>query len=194
MLLFGAYAVPNFWLATMAVLHLGSVFPVHGLIEPELEMRVRAGELAWHAPEVLASLAGHAVLPVVILAYGGLVVLARYARSGMLEVMRAEYIRTARAQGLSEWRILTRHAMRNGLLPLVTLFGGLLPAMVGGSIIVESIFNIPGMGLLTWEAAVGGDVPVAMGVITVVAVLTMFGYLLADLLHGWLDPRFARDA
>jgi peptide/nickel transport system permease protein len=192
--LFALYATPSFWIATLAVLHLHDVLPVYGLLEPELQLELEAGRLAWWSLEILGDSLLHLILPVAVLAYGGLAALSRYARSGMLEVMRSDYIRTARAQGLSEWRIITRHAVRNGLLPLVTILGGLLPALVGGSIIVETIFSIPGMGLLTYEAATHGDVPLAMGIITVTALMTMAGYFLTDVVHGLLDPRFLRDA
>jgi len=191
-LLFALYAVPGFWMATMAVLYLGEWLPVHGLLSTETESRLAAGETSVFTLEVLGDYAAHALLPILVLSYAGLTVLARHARSGMAGVLHSDWVRAARALGIPRRRIIWGHALRLAVLPLITLLGGLLPAVVGGSIVVETIFGIPGMGLLTFEAATCGDVPLAMGVVTLVAVLTMVGYLLSDLLTGVMDPRFVR--
>lgn len=133
----------------------------------------------------------HVTLPLVVLTYGGLAALSRYARTGMLDVIRSDYIRTARAKGLSEGAVIFRHAARNGMMPVVTLLGGVLPALVGGSVFVEYIFNIQGMGLLTIEAISNRDYNVVMGEALIVAVLTLIGLLLSDVLYAVLDPRIS---
>jgi peptide/nickel transport system permease protein len=187
--LFLLYAAPDFWLATLAVLYLHPPFPIDGIHSSDISMALRDGALAPWSWAVIADTAWHLILPVAVLTLGGVAVLSRYGRASMLEVLRQDYIRTARAKGLSERAVLFRHALRNAVLPLVTLFGALLPALIGGSVVVESIFNIPGMGLLAWEAAHHSDVPVAMAVVTLTALFTMAGYLLTDLLYALLDPR-----
>lgn len=198
MILLALYALPAFWVATVCVLYVGPHplvdLPVYGLHDPAVEAQVRAGRLSPWSPAYVLDLLRHLVMPVVVLAYGGMAVLARYGRAGMVDVLDRAFVRTARAQGLPERRVVWRFALRNGIIPLVTLFGALLPAMVGGSVVVEGIFGIPGMGLLTLEAARRADVPVAMGVVSLVAVLTMLGYLLTDVLYGLLDPRVREAA
>jgi peptide/nickel transport system permease protein len=107
----------------------------------------------------------------------------------MLEVMRQDYIRTARAKGLSERAVILKHGLRNGLLPTITLFGLHFPYLISGSVIIERIFNIPGMGLLTFESFLNRDYPVIMAVSVLSAVMTLVGLILADLLYGVADPR-----
>jgi peptide/nickel transport system permease protein len=131
----------------------------------------------------------HLVLPVTCLTYGGLAYLSRLARSGILEVIREDYIRTARAKGLKERVVIYKHALRNALLPIVTLLAFLLPGMFGGSVIIESIFSIPGMGQLSFEAVLSRDYPVIMAIVTISAMLTLVGLLLSDILYAALDPR-----
>jgi peptide/nickel transport system permease protein len=193
-LLFLLYAAPSFWIATMALYFLASPdhltwFPLEGLRSPEMITALEQGHTAWWSWSALRDLAWHAVLPIFVLTYGGVCVLSRYGRSGMLEVLREDYVRTARAKGLPERQVILRHALRNGILPLVAFFPAILPALVGGSVVVEMIFGIPGMGLLAWDSARACDVPVAMALITLTAVLTMVGYALADVVYGILNPR-----
>jgi len=107
----------------------------------------------------------------------------------MLEVIREDYVRTARAKGLSERTVIFKHAFRNALLPIVTLLAFLLPGMFGGSVIIESIFSIPGMGQLGFEAVLSRDYPVIMAITTISALLTLVGLLLSDILYAALDPR-----
>jgi peptide/nickel transport system permease protein len=133
----------------------------------------------------------HTTLPLIVLTYGGLAQLSRYARTGMLDVIRSDYIRTARAKGLPESTVVLRHAARNGMMPVVTLLGGVLPALVGGSVFVEYIFNIQGMGLLTIEAIQNRDYNVVMGEALIVAVLTLIGLLISDVLYAIMDPRIS---
>src|SRR3989338_7806100 len=129
------------------------------------------------------------ILPVGIAAFGGLAGLSRYMRSSMVEVLRQDYIRTARAKGLTELRILFHHGLRNGLLPLITILGLSLPDLIGGSVIAETIFSIPGMGRLFYEAVMARDYPVVMALVTIGAVLTMLGNFLADVAYAYADPR-----
>jgi len=131
----------------------------------------------------------HLVLPTISLLLISFAGYTRYARGSMLEVMNQDYIRTARAKGLSERLVIFKHAFRNALLPIVTLLAFLLPAMFGGSVIIESIFSIPGMGQLGFEAVLSRDYPVIMAITTISALLTLVGLLLSDLLYAALDPR-----
>ena len=108
-----------------------------------------------------------------------------------MEVLREDYIRTARAKGLSERKVLFKHALRNSLIPIVTILAGLLPAMIGGSVIIESIFSIPGIGQLGFEAVLSRDYPVIMAITTITAFLTLIGILLADLAYVVVDPRIS---
>ena len=112
----------------------------------------------------------------------------------MLEVIRQDYIRTARAKGLPEKLVIFKHALRNSIIPIVTLMGYLLPGMFGGSIIIENIFSIPGMGQLGFEAVLSRDYPVVMAIATISALLTLVGILLSDLLYVWADPRISYEA
>ena len=131
----------------------------------------------------------HLVLPVICLTYGGLAYLSRLTRAEMLEVIREDYIRTARAKGLSEKVVIYKHAFRNSVLPIITLLAFLLPGMFGGSVIIESIFSIPGMGQLGFEAVLARDYPVIMAITTISALLTLIGLLISDILYAVLDPR-----
>jgi peptide/nickel transport system permease protein len=131
----------------------------------------------------------HLALPVGIGVFTGLAGLSRYARSSMLEVVRQDYIQTARAKGLSEQVVIGKHALRNALLPVVTILGLSLPGLIGGSVIIESIFAIPGMGQLMVQAVFARDYPLIMGNLVIVATLTLFANLLADVAYGVVDPR-----
>lgn len=188
-LLFLLYAAPEFWLGALAILHLNGVLPIDGLRSAEIAAALRDGSVSAWSPAAVADLLRHLLLPAGILALGGIAVVARYARVGLLEVLRQDFVRTARAKGLPPRAVVWRHAFRIGAVPLATLLGALLPMLVGGSVVVERMFNVPGMGLLAWNAALASDVPVAMAVMTLTALLTMAGYVLADLAAAWLDPR-----
>jgi peptide/nickel transport system permease protein len=129
------------------------------------------------------------VLPVFSLAVLTIAGFSRYMRSSMMEALTEDYIRTARAKGAGPRRVLYRHALRNALIPIITLLGLTLPAIVGGAIITETVFNYPGMGLLTTNAAINNDVPVLIGTTFVAAIATVLGTLIADLLYAVADPR-----
>src|SRR3989338_1193495 len=131
----------------------------------------------------------HLILPVGIAAFTSVAGMSRYMRSSMVDVLRQDYIRTARAKGLSERRVLFHHGLRNGLLPVITILGLSLPDLIGGSVIAETIFSIPGMGRLFYEAVMARDSPVVMALVTIGAVLTMVGNFLADAGYAAADPR-----
>ena len=185
----GLIAAPRFWVATMCLLWLGSVFPLGGLHTPDIDSALTSGELSRWSWRALTDLAWHLVLPVFVLTYAGAAVLSRYGRSGMIEALRQDWVRTARAKGLEERTVLRRHVLRNGILPLVTLFGTVLPTLVGGSVVVERIFSIPGMGLLAWDGVMQQDVPVVMAIVALTGIATMVGYVLTDVIYALVDPR-----
>jgi peptide/nickel transport system permease protein len=139
--------------------------------------------------EKVLDIARHLLLPVLVSAFGSLAGISRYMRSNMLNVLKQDYIRTARAKGLAEKDVIYKHALKNALLPVVTILGLSVPGLIGGSVIFESIFSIPGMGRLFYESVMARDYPVIMGVLVIGAVLTLLGNLLADVSYAAVDPR-----
>ena len=133
--------------------------------------------------------AHHLVLPIVTLVVLSIGSLMRYTRTNMLEVLSADYIRTARANGLSEHNFIYRHAFRNTLIPLVTIVGGSLPGLFSGALITETLFSIPGIGYTSYHAMVGGDIPFSMFYLAFLSILTLAGNLIADILYAVVDPR-----
>jgi len=131
----------------------------------------------------------HLVLPSILGATGGIAVLSRYVRSQMLEIIGMDYVRTARAKGLDDDTVYYRHALRNALLPFVTMFGLILPGLIGGSVIIESIFSWPGMGRMAYEAILARDYPIILTLNFITAVLVLAGTLISDLLYMAVDPR-----
>ena len=127
----------------------------------------------------------------VLYSYGNFAFLSRQMRSAMLETIRQDYIRTARAKGLPERRVIYSHSLRNSLLPIVTLLAGIIPALIGGSVVIEQTFSIPGMGSLSYAALVARDYPMIMAVFTIGAMLTLVGILVSDILYSLIDPRIA---
>jgi peptide/nickel transport system permease protein len=187
---FFLYPLPSFWVAVLLIMFFGGgefwdVFPVYGISS--------IGAESWPFYYRLIDRLFHLILPVLCLTYGGLAYLSRLTRAEMLEVIREDYIRTARAKGLNERVVVFKHALRNALLPIITLLAFLLPAMFGGSVIIESIFSIPGMGQLGFEAVLSRDYPVIMAITTISALLTLTGLLLSDILYATLDPRIKLD-
>ncbi|MGA2400927.1 MAG: ABC transporter permease [Syntrophobacteraceae bacterium] len=183
---FFLYSLPSFWVAVLLIMLFGGgdfwdIFPVYGISSI-------GSESMSLAPWLLDRM-WHLVLPIVCLTYGGLAYLSRLTRASMLEVIREDYVRTARAKGLSERVVIFKHAFRNALLPLVTLLAFLLPSMFGGSVIIESIFSVPGMGQLGFEAVLSRDYPVIMAITAISALLTLIGLLISDILYAALDPR-----
>lgn len=182
-LVFGLLSVPGFYLAYLAI-----VLVVQGLEVDVFGLQTfgHAGAGPWHR---LMDRTWHLVLPSALAAAGGIAVLSRYVRAQVLEVLGADYVRTARAKGLPEDAVLYGHALANALLPFVTMFGLLLPGLVGGSVIVETIFAWPGLGRLGYEAIVNRDYPVVIALSFLASVLTLVGTLLSDLLYMVVDPR-----
>lgn len=133
--------------------------------------------------------ANHLVLPIITITIVSIGSLMRYTRTNMLEVLNADYIRTARAKGLSEKKVIYQHAFRNTLIPLVTIVGGSLPSLFSGALITETLFSIPGIGYTSYHAMVIGDIPFSMFYMTFLAILTLSGNLLSDILYAVVDPR-----
>lgn len=150
-----------------------------------------AANSSWSALQRLLDYAHHLVLPMLVYVYVDFAFISRQMRSSMLEVIRQDYVRTARAKGLSNRVVIYKHALRNALIPIITLLAAILPNLVGGSVIVETIFSIPGMGFLSYEALVARDYPMIMAVFTISAILTLLGMLISDILYSVADPRIS---
>jgi peptide/nickel transport system permease protein len=183
---FGAYlgiSIPSFWLAYLLILATVKLFGY-----PVLGMRSFVTE-DFTTMEMVMDRLWHLMLPSIILAIGGIAGLSRYTRSSMLEVVRQDYVRTAKAKGLPEETVFYKHALRNALLPIITIFGFLIPDLIGGSIIMESVFAWPGIGRLSYQAVLARDYPVVMTILTISAVLTLIGNFVADMLYAVVDPR-----
>jgi peptide/nickel transport system permease protein len=181
---FTGFAMPTFWLALLLMILFGvqlGWLPISGIRSLNYE----------YLPAGMAflDLIKHLVMPVLLSAFGGLAGFSRYMRANMLEVIRQDYITTARAKGLPEWIVIYKHALRNALLPLVTILGLSVPGLIGGSVIFETIFAIPGMGQLFYMAVMSRDYPTVMGILFIGAVLTLLGNLLADISYALVDPR-----
>ncbi len=184
--LFVVYSLPAFWVAMLLLRYTGSMghlewFPSQGLSSPGTE--------DWSWIERVGDTAHHLVLPVLCLSFVSMAMLARYQRVGMLRVLDQDFMRTAQSKGLSRTRVIMRHGLRNGVIPVITMLGLQLPYLVSGSVVVERIFGIPGMGLETFEAIRANDHAWLMAVVTVTAILTMLGVVLSDVIYALVDPR-----
>lgn len=185
---FIGYSAPGFWISLLLMLLFGvtwGILPVSGMTGTNAEY------LPWYGK--VWDLIVHLLMPLFVTTYGGLAGVSRYARTSMLEVIRQDYIRTARAKGLSEFQVIFKHALRNALIPIVTLLGLSLPSFIGGSVIIESIFSWPGMGRLSYEAIMSHNYPLIMGSVIIAALLTILGNLFADIGYAFLDPRIRYD-
>lgn len=181
---FVGFSTPSFWLALLLIYVFGvqwGILPISG--KESLDI---TGLTAWGW---LMDRAEHLVLPVFVSAFGGLAGFSRYMRSNMLEVLRQDYIRTARAKGLPEGTVIYKHALRNALMPVITILGLSLPGIIGGSAIMETVFGIPGMGQLMYQAVLSRDYNLVMGILVPGAFLTMIGNFLADVAYAFTDPR-----
>ncbi|MBI1308975.1 MAG: ABC transporter permease subunit [Proteobacteria bacterium] len=184
LLLYVGLAAPSVWLALLGMQFFGVTLgwvPLSGLRSFGAESWgwwAQARDIAWHI-----------ALPVGVGIVGSLAGISRFVRGSMVEVLRQDYILTARAKGASEQRVLVRHALRNALLPVITILGLSLPGLIGGSVIMESIFALPGMGKLFYDAVLMRDYPVIMALLTLGSALTLVGNLLADMAYAWADPR-----
>jgi peptide/nickel transport system permease protein len=184
------WSLPSMWVGQMLIGYLCGPplnwFPPAGLSSND------AGQLPFFP--WLADRLWHLVLPVFCLTYAGFAYLTKLVRAGMLDNLRADYVRTARAKGLSNWAVIFHHAFRNSVIPVITIMATLLPAMFGGSVIIEQIFSISGMGLLAFEAVTTRDYNVVMGVATIAGFLNLLGLLMADLAYAMVDPRISFEA
>ncbi len=181
---FVGFSTPTFWLALIMMIIFGvtlGLLPISGIQSIDISGMGFFGRIAdW---------ARHLILPVGLSAFGGLAGLSRYSRSSMLEVIRQDYIRTAKAKGLKESDVIVHHALRNALMPIVTILGLAVPGLIGGAVIFETIFAIPGMGQLFYQSTMSRDYPTIMGILVIGAVLTLIGNLIADVSYALVDPR-----
>lgn len=181
---FIGFSVPEFWLALLCMSFFGITLqwlPISGIKSLDFEY------LGLFAK--IADVARHLALPVAIAAFGSIAGISRYMRSSMIGIIDQDYIRTARAKGLNESVVIYRHALKNALLPVITILGLSVPGLIGGAVIFESIFAIPGMGRLFYDSVMARDYPTIMGVLSIGAVLTLIGNLLADIAYSYTDPR-----
>ena len=189
-ILFMLYSLPSFFVGVVLLNFLTrgtpfTVFPTSGFESLDLSGMTTVD----YVKDVL----WHVILPITCLSYAGLAALSRYARTGLLDVIRSDYIRTARAKGLPEAVVIIKHAARNGMIPILTLLATLLPTLIGGSVVVEFIFGIPGMGLYMLESIMLRDYNAIMSVLLVASSLTLVGMLLSDLSYALVDPRITFD-
>lgn len=181
---FAGFSMPTFWLALLLMSlfgvtwHLLPVSGLYSLFHEEMGFAQKAADITRHL-----------ALPLFVASITGLAGISRFMRSGMLQVLKENYIRTARAKGLPEKKVLYEHALKNALLPIVTILGLSIPGLLGGSVIFESIFSIPGMGRLFFNSVFARDYPVIMGILVLGALLTLIGNFLADLTYALVDPR-----
>ncbi len=177
-------SLPTFFFATLLKLVFSvklGWFDLVGLTGRDFSTLSRFGQIL--------DMAKHLVLPIVTLVFISIGPWMRYVRTNMLEVLNADYIRTARAKGLSEKKVIYHHAFRNTLIPLVTFIGGSLPGLFAGALITETLFAIPGIGYISYNAMVAGDIPFSMFYMTFLAILTLLGNLISDILYAVVDPR-----
>ncbi|MBF0344816.1 MAG: ABC transporter permease [Nitrospirae bacterium] len=187
LIVFAGFAMPGFWLALLLMMFFGTylhALPISGLMSLDFQRLSLWGKGV--------DLARHLILPVFVSSFGGLAAISRYMRGSLLEVVRQDYITTARAKGLPESKVMYVHALRNALLPIITILGLSIPGLIGGSVIFEQVFGIPGMGQLFYMAVMMRDYPLVMGILTIGAILTLVGNLTADIGYAIADPRIRR--
>jgi len=183
---FIGFSTPEFWLALLLMSLFGislGWLPISGMRSLDFEYFSFFGKTL--------DIAKHLILPVFLSAFGSLAGISRYMRASMIGVLDQDFIRTARAKGLCESAVIYRHALKNAVLPVITLVGLSIPGLIGGSVIFESIFAIPGMGRLFYESVMARDYPVIMGVLSIGAILTLLGNLFADIAYYYADPRIS---
>ena len=190
LVLFVLYSMPSFFVGTLLLLQFAnpdnlSWFPVSGIQDPTLF------NSEWSLWMKLKHRMPYLILPIITYTYGSFAFLSRIMRIGMIDVVSQDYIRTARAKGLGEGKVILKHALRNSLLPIITVFAAIFPMAIGGSIIIEVIFSIPGMGVEVFNSILNYDYPMIITVFTLSGFLTMIGYLVADILYAVVDPRIS---
>lgn len=188
-LVFVLYSVPRFWGGLMLILIFGAagfdLLPTIGLHDKDADT-FTTGQYVWDTFL-------HAILPIATLTYGTFAYLSRQMRVGVVDAIRQDYVRTARAKGLSERVIVLKHVLRNSLIPVLTLLAAILPILIGGAIIVETVFDVPGMGLYAFEGLVQRDYNIVMATTTFSALMTMIGILMSDISYALVDPRIRYD-
>lgn len=185
-ILFILYSIPSFWMAIILIYFLGGgdywdIFPIYGIHSQGYENYSFFGkfiDFIWHI-----------TLPVFCLTYASFASLSRFQKGSLLEVLREDFIRTAYAKGLSNSVVLYKHALRNSVIPIITIMASILPSLIGGSVIIETIFSIPGIGKLGFEAILSRDYPIIMAIATISAFLTLIGILVSDIAYSIVDPR-----
>lgn len=183
------YSIPSFWFATLLLMLFAnpeflSIFPASGV-------KPLGGMENDSMLDRITAILPYLVLPTITYTYSSLAFISRTVRISILDILRLDFIQTARAKGLEEDKVLRRHAFRNALLPVITIFSGVFPAAIGGSVIIESIFSIPGMGLTIYQSIDARDYPVIMAVFIITGLITMTGYLISDILYALADPRIS---
>lgn len=184
---FIGFSIPGFWLSLLLMYWLGVVnnwLPISGLHSLNYESLDTWGKIK--------DSISHLIMPVIIPSITGLAGITLFVKNGMLDVLHQDYITTARAKGLNEHTVVYTHALRNALLPLITIVGLSIPGLIGGSVISETIFAIDGMGKLFFDSVTSRDFPVVMGILTIGSALTLIGNLIADIAYAWADPRVRR--
>jgi peptide/nickel transport system permease protein len=187
---FVLYSIPSFAAALLLILLVAggdylNLLPMYGANSINASAM---GPFAWLWDRML-----HMILPVICLTYASLASISRYARVSMLEALGQDFVRTARAKGLPERLVIFRHALRNALIPIITIFALELPVLIGGAVIIESIFSLPGMGQLMFQSLDSKDEPVIMGITVLAAMVTLLSYLAADILYVVVDPRITYE-
>ena len=190
--LFILYAMPSFFVGLLLLFGFANpdnlnLFPVSGIQDPSTWNPNWTG----FEIEAIKHRLPYLILPLITYTYGSFAFLSRIMRIGMIDVINQDYIRTARAKGLSESKVILKHALRNSLLPIITVFAAIFPMAIGGSIIIEVIFSIPGMGVEILNSLTGGDYPMIITIFTISGFLTMVGYLVSDILYAVVDPRIS---
>ncbi|MCL4428835.1 MAG: ABC transporter permease [Deltaproteobacteria bacterium] len=186
-LVFIGFAAPSFWVALLLIIFFGidlHILPIGGITS--------MGYNFLSPLEKITDIAEHLIMPVFVAGFGGIAGLSRYLKGNMLEVYRQDYITTARAKGLKERTVIYKHAMKNALIPFITILGLSVPGLIGGSVIIETIFDINGMGRLFYQSVLARDYPTIMGILVIGAVLTLIGNLLADIAYALVDPRLRK--
>jgi len=184
------YSIPSFTAALVLILLVAggdylNLLPMYGANSVDASVM---GPFAWLWDRIL-----HMILPVTCLTYASLASISRYTRVSMLEALGQDFVRTARAKGLPERVVILRHALRNALIPIITIFTLEIPVLISGAVIIESIFTLPGMGQLMFQSLDAGDYPVIMGLTLLIAIVTLVSYLLADILYAVVDPRITYE-
>ena len=185
--IFMLYAVPSFWLGVMLIVFFCSGDYLHWF--PAGGLRSLHYSEEWSLGQRLGDLLHHLALPLFVTSLGSYTELSRYLRSSMLENARQDFVRTARAKGVPERTVILKHMLRNSLIPMVTILGGLLPGLIGGSVIIENLFSIPGLGQLGYQAVLARDYPVVLALFAASSGLTLIGFLVSDVLLALVDPR-----